>query len=163
VFIISIAKILIVVLFLKIIFVTDFEDIFIPQFFLATFRPFCKFPRHTCEPFASHQCDSALQLKNRWNRVSYPCNRPWRPMRLWDDEAPTFFRQSTRRWRWGCQPHACKAIHKSVEKFSRERSKVADDARRLRLLRLRKKQLYSEWKSWFFYAAGFDALGKRWD
>jgi hypothetical protein len=30
---------------------------------------------------------------------SYPCNRPWRPIGLWDVEAPTFFRQSAHRWR----------------------------------------------------------------
>jgi hypothetical protein len=31
--------------------------------------------------------------------LSYPCNRPWRPIGLWDVEAPTFFRQSAHRWR----------------------------------------------------------------
>jgi hypothetical protein len=36
----------------------------------------------------------------------YPCNRQWRPIGLWDVEAPTFSRQSTHRWRWGCQPYA---------------------------------------------------------
>jgi hypothetical protein len=36
---------------------------------------------------------------------SYPCNRPWRPIGLWDIEDPTFSRQSAHRWRWGCQPH----------------------------------------------------------
>jgi hypothetical protein len=37
---------------------------------------------------------------------SHPCNRPWRPIGLWDVEAPTFSRQSAHRWRWGCQPDA---------------------------------------------------------
>jgi hypothetical protein len=31
---------------------------------------------------------------------------PWRPMVLWDIEAPIFSRQSAHRWRWGCQPYA---------------------------------------------------------
>jgi hypothetical protein len=31
-------------------------------------------------------------------RKSYPCNRPWRPIGLWDVEAPTFSRQSAHRW-----------------------------------------------------------------
>jgi hypothetical protein len=30
-----------------------------------------------------------------------PCERPWRPIGLWDVEAPTFSRQSAHRWRWG--------------------------------------------------------------
>jgi hypothetical protein len=30
----------------------------------------------------------------------------WRPIGLWDVEAPTFSRQSAHRWRWGCQPYA---------------------------------------------------------
>jgi hypothetical protein len=32
-------------------------------------------------------------------------NRPWRPIGLWDGEAPTFCRQSAHRWPWGCQPY----------------------------------------------------------
>jgi hypothetical protein len=34
-----------------------------------------------------------------WKRWSYPCNRPWRPIGLWDVEAPTFSRKSAHRWR----------------------------------------------------------------
>jgi hypothetical protein len=34
------------------------------------------------------------------------CNRPWRPIGLWNFEAPTFSRQSAQRWWWGCQPYA---------------------------------------------------------
>jgi hypothetical protein len=30
---------------------------------------------------------------------SYPCNKPWRPIGLWDVEASTFSRQSAHRWR----------------------------------------------------------------
>jgi hypothetical protein len=37
---------------------------------------------------------------------SYPYNRPWRPIGLWDVETPTFSRQSAHRWRWCCQPYA---------------------------------------------------------
>jgi hypothetical protein len=39
-------------------------------------------------------------------KASYPCNRPWRPIGLWDVEGPTLSRQSAHRWRWGCQPYA---------------------------------------------------------
>jgi hypothetical protein len=44
-------------------------------------------------------------------RWIYLCNRPWRPIRLWDVEAPTFSRQSAHRWRWGCQPYAPAALY----------------------------------------------------
>jgi hypothetical protein len=37
--------------------------------------------------------------------------RPWRPIRLWDVEPPTFSRQSAHRWRWGSQPYAPAALH----------------------------------------------------
>jgi hypothetical protein len=37
-------------------------------------------------------------LKNV-KRESYPCNKPWRPIGLWDVETPTFPRQSDHRWR----------------------------------------------------------------
>jgi hypothetical protein len=33
------------------------------------------------------------------------CNRPWRPIALWDIEAPTSYRHSSHRWR-RCQPYA---------------------------------------------------------
>jgi hypothetical protein len=44
-------------------------------------------------------------------RYSYPCNRQWRPIGLWDVEAPTFSRQSAHRWRWGCQPYVPAALY----------------------------------------------------
>jgi hypothetical protein len=44
-------------------FIMDFDDFFIAQFFLASFRPSPKLPRHTCGPFASHQCAEAHRLK----------------------------------------------------------------------------------------------------
>jgi hypothetical protein len=43
------------------------------------------------------------QEKEKW---SYPCKRPWRPIRLWDVEAPIFSRKLAHRWKWGCQPYA---------------------------------------------------------
>jgi hypothetical protein len=50
-----------------------------------------------------------LQLKLLMK--SCPCNRPWRPIGLWDVEAPTFSRQSAHRWWWGCQPYALAALY----------------------------------------------------
>jgi hypothetical protein len=48
-----------------------------------------------------------------------------------------------------------KAVHNWVKKFSEGRSEVADDETEMR------KWLRQESKD--FYAAGFDALVKRWD
>jgi hypothetical protein len=42
---------------------------------------------------------------------TYPCNRSWRPIGLWDVEAPIFSRQSAHRWRWGRQPHTPAALY----------------------------------------------------
>jgi hypothetical protein len=39
-----------------------------------------------------------------------PCNRPWRPIGLWDVEAPTFSRQSANIYSWG-QPYAPAALY----------------------------------------------------
>jgi hypothetical protein len=40
--------------------------------------------------------------------ISHPCNRLWRPIGLWDVEAPIFPRHSAHRWRWDfnltCRP-----------------------------------------------------------
>jgi hypothetical protein len=44
-------------------------------------------------------------------KFSYPCNRSWRPIVLWDAEVPTFSRQSAHRWRLICQPYAPAAIY----------------------------------------------------
>jgi hypothetical protein len=44
-----------------------------------------------------------LSWGNRKKILNYPCNRPWRPIGLWDVEAPTFSKQSALRWRWGWQ------------------------------------------------------------
>jgi hypothetical protein len=43
--------------------------------------------------------------------VNYPCNRQWRPIGLWDIKTPTFSRQSTHRWRQGCQPLVPAALY----------------------------------------------------
>jgi hypothetical protein len=45
---------------------------------------------------------------------------------------------------WKCL--SLKEFHNWVEKFSQERSEVADDVRPVALLRLRQKQLCSGWK-----------------
>jgi hypothetical protein len=36
---------------------------------------------------------------------------PWRPVELWEVEAPTFSIQSAHRWRWGYQPYAPAALY----------------------------------------------------
>jgi hypothetical protein len=78
---------------------------------------------HTCQLVTNHRrlmTISGLRsrlwwwfLKRRWFLTNWYvtvtwacCNRPWRPIGLWDVEAPTFPRQSAHRWRWGCQPYA---------------------------------------------------------
>jgi hypothetical protein len=47
----------------------------------------------------THNYHSISEKKN------YRCNRPWKPIKLSDDETPTFSRQSAHRWRRG-QPYA---------------------------------------------------------
>jgi hypothetical protein len=39
------------------------------------------------------------------------CNRPWRPVGLWDVEVPTFSRQSAHRRRLGCQLYAPASLY----------------------------------------------------
>jgi hypothetical protein len=46
------------------------------------------------------------KIQHKGKRWSYPCNKPWRPIGLWDVEVPTFPRQSAHRWRSGYQPYA---------------------------------------------------------
>jgi hypothetical protein len=43
--------------------------------------------------------------------VKLSLNRLWRPIALWDVEAPKFSRQSAHRWRWGSQPYAPAALY----------------------------------------------------
>jgi hypothetical protein len=50
-------------------------------------------------------------------KKNYTCNRPWRPIGLWDVEAPTFSRQSAHRWRWGCQPHAPATLYSQEDSW----------------------------------------------
>jgi hypothetical protein len=52
---------------------------------------------------------SACNTKKK--RQSCSCNRPWRPMGLWDAEAATFSRQLAHRWWWGCQPYEPAALY----------------------------------------------------
>jgi hypothetical protein len=52
----------------------------------------------------SNICTS--MIKNCKKMQSCPCNRPWRSTGLRTVEDPTFSKQSTHRWRWGCQPYA---------------------------------------------------------
>jgi hypothetical protein len=59
----------------------------------------------TCLELLCHQALLIPQL------LSYPCNTPWRPIGLWDVEAPTFSGQSAHRWRWDCQPYASATIY----------------------------------------------------
>jgi hypothetical protein len=51
------------------------------------------------------------------NKVIYSCDRPWRPIGLWDVEVPIFFRQSAHRWRWGCQPYEPTALYTPTGKI----------------------------------------------
>jgi hypothetical protein len=37
-------------------------------------------------------------------KLSYPFNRPWRPIGLLRVKGPIVSRQSAHRWRYGCQP-----------------------------------------------------------
>jgi hypothetical protein len=62
---------------------------------------------------AQHQKVEWL-LMTTWKygkRLSYACNRPWRPMLLQAIEAPTFSRQSAHKWQWCCQAYAPASIH----------------------------------------------------
>jgi hypothetical protein len=49
----------------------------------------------------NYSCMFLVQKKR-----SYPSNRSWSPIGLWDVEAPTFSSQSAHRWRWSRQPYA---------------------------------------------------------
>jgi hypothetical protein len=42
---------------------------------------------------------------------SYPHNRSWRHIGLWDVKDPTLFRQSVYRWRQGCKPYTPAALY----------------------------------------------------
>jgi hypothetical protein len=61
---------------------------------------------------SGYNCD----LQQSSTKKNYPCTRPWRPIGLWDIEAPIFSRQSAHRWRWNCQPYAPATVY-SPRKF----------------------------------------------
>jgi hypothetical protein len=52
-----------------------------------------------------------MECVKRGGGGNCPCNRPWRPICLWDVEAPKFSRKSAHRWQWGCQPYAPTALY----------------------------------------------------
>jgi hypothetical protein len=51
-----------------------------------------------------------MQVFYKVYRLSCLCNRPWRPIRLWDVEVPIFSRKSAHRWWRGCQPYVPAAV-----------------------------------------------------
>jgi hypothetical protein len=61
-------------------------------------------------PEAMQMSKLSCLCQGKKKRQHYPCSRLWRPTGLWDIEAPTFFRQSAHRWRWG-QPYAPAALY----------------------------------------------------
>jgi hypothetical protein len=78
-------------------------------------------PVSFCPPYIPHDMTwartRAAAVGSSWltawamaRYLSYLCNRPWRPIGLWDVEVPTFSRQLTHRWRW-CQPYAPAALY----------------------------------------------------
>jgi hypothetical protein len=48
--------------------------------------------------------DIALS-RTKATKLFLPRKRSWRPTGLWDIKDPTLSRQSSYRWRWGCQPY----------------------------------------------------------
>jgi hypothetical protein len=59
---------------LKKMLIMDFEDLLM-QFFLASFRPSPKLPRHTYGPFTSH----CTPVENRWSKICYTSNEQAEP------------------------------------------------------------------------------------
>jgi hypothetical protein len=57
------------------------------------------FPPINNQPFLVSWVIEKITFSKKEKRQSYPYNRPWRSIRLWDVEAPTFSRQSVHRWR----------------------------------------------------------------
>jgi hypothetical protein len=68
-------------------------------------QEFAEFYRH------SPMCDHGLFLKSLNKIKTNRCNRPWRPVGLWDVEDPTMSTQSAHRGRRGCQPYAPAALY----------------------------------------------------
>jgi hypothetical protein len=68
--------------------------------------------------FRQNHCTNRLVPQHHcWKRGRphgkeiYLCNRPWRPIRLWDVEAPTLPMQSAHRWRRSCQSYAPTSLY----------------------------------------------------
>jgi hypothetical protein len=74
----------------------------------------CQSPNKEIQNFQTSeqylQPNIKFTIKTEENK-SYPCNRPWRPIRLLDVEAPTFSRKLAHRWQWDCQPQAPAALY----------------------------------------------------
>jgi hypothetical protein len=93
----------------RIVIVIKPHEILLPTFALLN-KTFHKIQRQEKERHVERRTDLSVichTLSGR--RVS--CNRPWRPIGLWDVEASTFPGQSAHRWRWGCQPYATAGLY----------------------------------------------------
>jgi hypothetical protein len=88
--------------------ITSFFQFYIPQVKTTGLNSKLAFlsANSTTRPRETPLFLKKLIWKGKKKRRIYPFNRPWRPIGLWDHEVPTFSRQSTYRWRWGCQPYA---------------------------------------------------------
>jgi hypothetical protein len=52
------------------------------------------------------RCARPISIDNNCRKMQRClCNRPSRPIRLWDIEDPAFSRQSSQKWLWVCQPY----------------------------------------------------------
>jgi hypothetical protein len=76
----------------------------------------CCIMSHLMNNFYSY-VQQGFSLKCKKGKVSYPCDRPWKPTELRDVEAPTFSRQSAQRWRWGCQPYAPAVLYPQADSW----------------------------------------------
>jgi hypothetical protein len=86
-----------------------FSHYFSCQWHLWFVRPTLLVPPHVCidvSRLVSSGQDFSMLLRFSVKGRSYPFNRPWRPVGLWDVEAPALSGQSSQRWRWVCQPDA---------------------------------------------------------
>jgi hypothetical protein len=72
----SIAKIVTIVLLLKIVSNPLFYDIFIPQFLLTSFRPSPELPRRTCGLFSVTPMHGVTAAEDRCRRQSLPVATP---------------------------------------------------------------------------------------
>jgi hypothetical protein len=70
-------------------------------------------PRGLLDTMALRVIELCILFFDIW----YPFNRPWRPMWLWNVQAPIFSIQSAHRWRWSCQSYTLAVLYSSLEKF----------------------------------------------